>query len=230
MIKAFILTLLAMLAFGSGISSAQKTDTIAAERLTAAKCFESAPSDVMGIIAYNTRLDMLDYFNAGSDRSSTNVFDGECRIKSLNDDCITLDIANGATMQIFVLNADTKSPIVGVIETVDTPISDSKVQFYNSRWEPINNIAIDPALADWLKPKITSDNRKNVEDSLPFIMAVALYDPENATLSFTHQMNDFFVEGNEEADVAHARALAQLKPTITYKWNGKKFVTASSSK
>ncbi len=191
----------------------QPTDSVT---LTAAKCFVEAPTDVLPFASKNTRLDMLDYFRAGSDKESTNDYGGSCRVTAETPQSLSLLATDNISYQIFVLNPTSASPLIGIIETIPTPIPDSRLTIYDSRWQPQSALAIEPKLADWLN----ADGKKSpatVTDAMPFIMASYSYDPATGVLTAAHHMDQYFALGEGDGP------LALLYPEISYQWNGKLF-------
>lgn len=186
--------------------------------LTAEKCLAEAPFEVLPLLGRNVRLDMIDYYHAGSDRESTNDLGGTARITSLTPESITMDYGTGAKMQIFVLDPDSRKPLIGVIETLDSPIADSSMRLFNSRWEPQPG-APEPRLADWLATKDKAD-RALAEEALPYIQATYAYDPATGILTITNNMAAYFALG--EGD----KVMAKLKPELRYKWTGSQFKPA----
>lgn len=196
-------------------------------QLTAAKCFVDAPDEVMPMLPRNTRLDMLDYYRAGSDRHSTNIFEGDSRILAIDSvdgsSSVVFESGTGLRGQIFVLNADSAEPLIGVVETVDTPLPDSSLRIYDKTWQCIGSLLAlpnatvavpSPKLADWLKH---SSDRSAVAESLPFVMATYEYVPSRRALVLKHSMEGYFEK--TEGD----KVLSKIKPQLTYVWDGKQF-------
>lgn len=196
-------------------------------QLAAAKCFADAPDDILPMLPRNTRLDMLDYYAAGSDRSSTNVFEADCRILAIDSvagsSAVTFQAGAGITGEMFVLNGNTPEPLIGVIETVDTPLPDSNMRLFDKTWRCVGNVLLPadgdmllpaPKLADWLKSRA---DRAAVADRLPFVMAEYSYSPKGNALTVKHSMEGYF------APAEGAEVLGKLKPQITYVWDGHQF-------
>lgn len=189
-----------------------------ADRGIAARCFEQAPDQVLPMLSTNTRLDMLDYFEAGSDRPSPNSLGGDARITAADSAFMAFDAGTGEHWQMLVLE-DAKGPshIIGMIETLDTPIPDSHAAFYNSRWEKLGGVFTPPVLADW----VASGSKADVEAvaaALPFITAEYTFDPSTLTLTATPTIARYFVSSDWQA----AEALALLRPSIVYQWDARK--------
>lgn len=190
---------------------------MAQETLTAAKCFAEAPDHVLHAIDKSTRLDMLDYFRAGVEKPSANIYEGVAMVTAESDASLSFTLTENVQAQMFVLNPDSPAPIIGYITTLPTPIPDSSVALFNSRWQPASpKILSLPTLAAWLTPD-GKKHRAEVEDQLPFILASAAYDPQSLTLVFTNNMQQFYTPYDTP------EALGWLKPSLSYRWNGSQF-------
>lgn len=188
--------------------------------LTAAKCFAAIPDSMLEMLTANTRLDMLDYFHAGSDRASQNELGGNARILSEEPYSLTFKYAESDTVQMFVLNPVSKAPLIGMIHTFATPIPDSNVAIYTSSWDKAAVQVPQLLLADWMVKGASSSDRAAVEEALPYILATAAFDPDTSTLTFTHTMDAYFY-GDEGK-----KPLSLLRPSVALKWNGSKFAIA----
>lgn len=189
--------------------------------LTAEKCFVDAPDDVISLIEKPRRLDMLDYYQAQSDKGTSNIYGGECTIERLQEypengsSILEFTSNNGLKYIIFVVNGNTPAPLIGIIEEIPSPILDTQIKFYTKTWEkPTKAIWREPALSDWI---INKTDNELVTEALPFIMYSADYDAKTKVLSLTNNMGAYFVkdEGTEILD--------KLKPKLTYRWDGKQF-------
>lgn len=204
MIRSVMTLCLALFAMAMGAQS------------TATDYFVSAPIGVLPLIDTTTRLDMMDYFHSGSSTESTNTFNGRCVMKSESPESVTFMATDDIKYQLAILPAD-KDTVVVLIETIPTPIPDSRIAFYTSSWRPLGKAPFaEPSLKDWLNDS-GGKARKEVEEALPFIMASYEYFPETSTLVITNNTGRYFTE--EETP----RALALLKASLKYRWNGKKF-------
>lgn len=187
--------------------------------LTAEKCFKEAPGSVLGLIAPNTRLDMIDYYSAGIDKDSQNTTGGPCRITDMQDYSITFTGGNGIEYQMFVLNPNGTTPVIGLIQTIDTPIPDSQLILYRTDWNIIptpNAKALggEPDFTAWVKPAHIKDI-STISEQVPFVMAKYTYHPETSSLTAQNNMDKYFV--NDDTP----ETMSMLKDTITYKWQPK---------
>lgn len=192
----------------------------------AAHCFEQAPQSVLPMLSKNTRLDMIDYFEAGSDRPSATELDGDAFITDMGRTFVNFDCGEGVHCQMFVIDnydidraTGTLSPdyVIGLIETLDTPIPDSRAQFFNSKWDERKGVFAPPSLSDWMASKSKQDIEL-VKNALPFVTAEYSFDPATLTITATLTISRYF----SPSDALAARALSLLKQSIAYGWDYKK--------
>lgn len=214
-----LLTTLLLSLLLAALAYANATNSEDNKGLTAEKCFKEAPGTVLGLISPNTRLDMIDYYRAGIDRQSANTAGGKCSITDLQDYSITFIGGNGIEYQMFVLDPIGNNPIIGLIQTLDTPIPDSALTLYRSDWTIIpttssNALGREPDYDAWVKPTNLKEI-SNISETVPFVLAKFVYDPSASTLTATNNTSSYFVTGDMPD------ALSKLKDKVTYKWQPK---------
>lgn len=219
-----LLTVMGAGIFAPSVTSAANiSDSIS---ITAEKCFREAPSEVLQLITPNTRLDMIDYFEAGMQRASSNAAGGECAMLQVEPKSVTLKAGEGIRYQFFVLDGS-KQSYIGVIETLETPCEESAVKFYTADWTPIDahktGFFREPTLKDWM---LENDKRTLAEarKTLPFIFTSYTYDPAAGTLTATNTMDGYYHPTDTPA------ILSDIRPSITYKWDSKRNAFVMSKK
>lgn len=202
--KSLLLTLIALLVSLS-----------AGAQLTASGAFTTAPADIFPLLDKNTRLDMVDYYNSGLATPSSNRLQGRSAITSLTPTSLTVKITDASSAQIAILPAGNDT-IIAVVSTVATPGLDSTIKFYDKTWRQLtaNKYFTAPGWNDWMAQ---GHDSSEVTAYTPFMLASFFIDTENGTLTATNNLSTFLDEDTYKA-VAPA-----LNPTITYKWNGKRF-------
>ena len=200
------------------LSAAMLCSAASAMAADAREAFLSAPARVIPLLPNNTRLDMLDYFNSGLSSASSNSMKGQSRILALSDQAISIQLTEASQLDIATLPAGSDT-LIAVINTVATPAPDSKLTIFTPGWKSdITATAFTrPAVKDWL----TAEGKKNaqdVESLVPFMLINYSYDPASATLTLTNNTASFM------SDDIYSLVADYLKPQLTYKWNGRKFV------
>lgn len=186
--------------------------------LTAADAFTSAPQNVFPLLDRNTRLDMVDYVKSGLSTPSQNSLQGRSAITELTPQALTVKMSDSSAAQIAVLQG-AKGEVIALISTVATPGLDSTIRFYDSSWKPLDGAAFfsKPGWNEWLTDN-GRENREEVTMQVPFMLASYRIDPASSQLVLTNNLSRFL-----DKDV-YSMIESYLRPSLTYSWNGKKFV------
>ena len=107
--------------------------------------FAMAPDDVLPLLPVNTRLDMLDYYNSGVERPSRDAAGSRAIVTSSTNRRLTFDTGDGSTYELAVYTAG-RDTIVALVETLHYPMADSRVEWYDSRWRPLQPLLGEPGL------------------------------------------------------------------------------------
>lgn len=187
----------------------------ASAQLTAAKAFNEAPQSVFPLLDRNTRLDMIDYFNAGLKHESVNALDGGSIITALSPESMTIKMTDASRVQLFVVPAKNDT-VIGVITTVATPVADSQLKLYSRRWKPLDprKSFVAPLLADWM---IDRGRQAEVEIEVPFMLVGYEFDPATATLTLVNNLGGFL------SDDLFARLSPLMHKQLRYRWDGSRF-------
>ena len=190
------------------------TLTVTAQK-TAADAFTTAPTGIGPRLDQNTRLDMVDYYNSGLATPSANRLQGRSAITSLTPATITVKITDSSSAQIALLPAG-RDTIFAVISTVATPGLDSTIKFYDSNWAPLptDRHFTAPGWNDWMTP---GHDITEITAHTPFMLASYFIDTDAGTLTATNNLATFLDEDT------YKTLSPALRPTLTYKWNGKRF-------
>ncbi|MDE7410510.1 MAG: DUF3256 family protein [Paramuribaculum sp.] len=191
---------------------------VSAAQTPAETAFRTAPRSVLPMLDTNTRLDMIDYYNSSDNKGAANSLGGRSRVTSMKPERIDISMTDATTYSICVIPSGSDS-IIALITTVATPATDSKISFYRSDWTPIttSDIFVKPVFDDWLNAN-GKKNRDEVESTVPFMLTGFDYDPASLTLTITNNTGSFMPKEIYEM------VAGDLYPSLTYKFNGKKFV------
>ena len=225
-----IASAIAALAFGIAAAAASPADTTAdattgahiSATMTAKDAgsaqwfFAMAPDDVLPLLPVNTRLDMLDYFNSGIERPSRDAAGSRAIVTSSSNRRLTFDSGDGSSYELAVYTAG-RDTVVALVETLHYPMADSRIEWYDSHWRPMQPLLPEPGLAAWLTGA-GSKHRAEVEQAIPFMTAEAATDPDAGTLTLTRTIDSYFLP----ADTPDA--LRWLRPSIVYTLRGSRFV------
>lgn len=164
----------------------------------------------------NTRLDMIDYFEAGSSSfSNDDLFNSHVRVSALDDRHVRFDTDTPLSIDSYLLTPGNDSILVSV---VSLPIAAGDVSVYVINLKTGRSLdLISPDYSDWLvKNAEKSTSTAALLATIPYVTASATVDPIANSITFTNTATT--VPGIDLA------ATKWFRPAITYKWNGKKFV------
>ncbi|MDE6651479.1 MAG: DUF3256 family protein [Paramuribaculum sp.] len=202
-----------MLLLGAGAAFAQ---------LSASRAFAEAPQTVFPLLDHNTRLDMIDYFNSGMTTPSKNAMDGKSRITALSPVKLEISMTDASTYELAVLPTSDGDSVIALITTVATPAPDSQMAIFSKDWSRnLTNTAFSkPTLADWLTDE-GKDNIGEVEGIVPFLLVSYSYNPDTQKLEITNNTAKFV------SPELYELVAPSLKKTMSFSWNGSKFVPVS---
>lgn len=181
--------------------------------ITAAGLFIDAPQSVALIDSF-PKLEMIEYFRAGSDHPTSTRVGSQARIISETEGSLEYEIGETATFQIATIPLRQGSVCVALVETLSGAITDSRIAFYTPQWQALDSEKIFPApvLADWLTPE-GRKQQKNLEQDIPFITARYTVDPVAGILTATLTLSDYFVKEDWK------KIAPLLKEELIYVWN-----------
>lgn len=198
-------------------------DTLKTE-LSASDLFVDAPMSIFPTIDPMTRMDMIDYFRAGSEKASKNLIGGDCRILEDTPDKLVFTTSDVSEYLLALLPSRSaeSGKIIMLSRTLKTPAEDSSVSFYDTDWKSIEGVFTMPSLEQWILPE-AKKNRKDVENAVPFIMAKIGYSPDSRSMTLTNKLPDYLPE--EALKVASP----SIRESMTFRWNGKRFILEKQS-
>lgn len=184
-----------------------------ASAVTATESFISAPQELIPLIDPITRLEMIEYFNAGRESRSKNILGGSVGITVMNDEMMAFTENSATTHEIAVLPVGSDT-VVAFISTYALPAHDSKIEFYDTDWKPLpaSRYFRQPSLRDWLTKEGRKDNYR-IENNFPFMISEIIVDPEDGVNLTVRSSLDVF--GSKE-DAATLRRY--VKPELRYRW------------
>lgn len=160
---------------------------------TAADFFKSAPEGRIALLPAAARLDMIDYFDFGSDHDSKNALNGNARLTRMADTEMAFVVDNDIDMQLVVLPVKNDT-MLAVVTTIHSPVADSSIEFFDSSWNRLRRAPfVMPAYKDWL----TAEGKRDptpVEMYLPFLSVKASFDADARQLTLENMAGEYLDE------------------------------------
>ena len=183
--------------------------------------FASEPDDIFITVPHTTRLDLMDYYDSGQRVEINNLLAGGTGLETLDSTYLKIRTSESRTVELLMLQYSRRDTILAVIETVRTPVPDSRLRFFNSNWAPLSSIKPlkkMPTLDDFFLPTANKAKRKELTERLPFtLLEMTFTGDKHDTLTVKHGLQQFL--SKEE----FALFKPYLLPCLTYRIQGAKF-------
>ena len=176
--------------------------------------FIEMPDTLLPLLTDNDRRDMIDFWDARMSASVVNRLDGKSRITALTDDFLSVELSRSSSMQIKMLNVEGGGTLLCIVNTVGAEAYDSRIHFYNSRWERVDGLKFAmPSIVDFFLPSDSVDKALAVSDIYLVKLSLSA-DSDSLKAEYTMPL---YMSRSDSARVA-----PQLRP-LFYRWTGKRF-------
>lgn len=210
--RRFWSIVLVLVAFSSLASSAR----------TIADFFASEPGNIFALLTRTYRLDMVDYYNSGQVVSVTNNLVGEAKLIELDSVYLKVQTSPSRVVEMLLRKAG-KDTVITVIETVKTPVPDSRLTQWNVHWQQYTSDRLFsmPAIDDFFVRKMDRELRADLQDAMIFPLIKLTFKGDNHdVIEASHGLEQFL------APSEYKRFASYLKPSLNYRFNGLKIKPA----
>ena len=171
------------------------------------------------MLTRTNRLDLVDYYNSGQKVAMANNLAGESRFIELDSTFLKLQTSGSKVLEMSMMTAG-KDTVIAVIETVMTPVPDSRITFWNTQWQQYVRTSTffkAPTIDDFIVRKMPRELRNDLQDAMIFPLIQLTFKGErHDTIEATHGLEQF-LEPNE-----YKRYAGYLKPSLSYTVKGTK--------
>ena len=185
---------------------------------TIADFFASEPGNIFPLLTRTGRLDMVDYYNSGKTVAIANNLEGESSLLQLDSAYLKVQTSKNRIVEMRMRTAG-KDTVITVIETVMTPVPDSRLTQWNVHWQRFTSdkLFAMPGIDDFIIRKMPHDLRADLQDAMIFPLIQLTFKGEgHDIIEATHGLEQFLAK--EE----YQRYSSYLKPSISYWFNGLK--------
>ena len=185
---------------------------------TVADLFATEPGTLFPLLTRTNRLDMVDYYLNGQMVAVPNNLAGESRLLELDSTYLNVQTSGSRVVEMLMRTVG-KDTVVTVIETVTTPVPDSRLTQWNSHWQRYTSDKIFkmPSIDDFMVKKMPAELRADLQDAMIFPLIQLTFKGErHDTIEATHGLDRFLVSSE------YKRFEPYFKPSISYNFNGLK--------
>ena len=161
---------------------------------------------------------MVDYYNSGQVVDVPNNLAGEARLIELDSAYLKVQTSGSRVVEMLMRKAG-KDTVITVIETVMTPVPDSRLTQWNVHWQRYisDRLFTMPAIDDFIVGKMPRDLRLDLQDAMIFpLIRLSFTGANHDTIEASHGLEQFL------APVEYKRFAIYLKPSVRYRFNGLK--------
>ena len=180
--------------------------------------FASEPGNIFPLLTRTGRLDMVDYYNSGKTVAIANNLEGESSLLQLDSAYLKVQTSKNRIVEMRMRTAG-KDTVITVIETVMTPVPDSRLTQWNVHWQRFTSdkLFAMPGIDDFIIRKMPHDLRADLQDAMIFPLIQLTFKGEgHDIIEAAHGLEQFLAK--EE----YQRYSSYLKPSISYRFNSLK--------
>lgn len=198
------------------LSLAMMPLTVTARTIT--DFFASELGNIFPLLTRTNRLDMVDYYNSGKMVAIPNNLTGESNLLELDSAYLKVQTSMSRIVEMRMRMAG-KDTVITVIETVMTPVPDSRLSQWNVHWQRYTSdrLFAMPTIDDFIVRKMPRELRADLQDAMIFpLIRLTFTGEKHDTIEATHGLEQFL------APSEYKRFADYLKPTLNYRFNGLK--------
>ena len=185
---------------------------------TIADLFGIEPGTIFPLLTRTNRLDMVDYYNSGQVVDIVNNLSGDSRLLELDSTYLKVQTSNSRVVEMLMRTAG-KDTVITVIETVMTPVPDSRLTQWNVHWQRFTSDKLFsmPAIDDFIVGKMPHELRLDLQDQMIFpLIRLTFTGEKHDIIEASHGLEQFLVPSE------YKRFAQYFKPSIRYRFNGLK--------
>ena len=185
---------------------------------TIADLFADEPGKIFQLLTRTNRLDMVDYYNNGQKVDQQNNLAGTSKLSELDSAYLKVQTSASKTVEMRLLTPGRDTVII-VIETVLTPVPDSRLTVWNQQWQQLKTEKHFkmPKIDDFIDKNMPRELRADLHDAMVFpLIQLAFQGEKHDEIVATHGLEQFLVPDEYKRFASH------LKPSLTYRINGNK--------
>jgi len=185
---------------------------------TVADFFASEPGNIFPLLTRTIRLDLVDYYNSGQVVFVPNNLAGESSLLELDSTYLKVQTSGSRVVEMRMRMVG-KDTVITVIETVKTPVPDSRLTQWNTHWQRYisDRLFTMPGIDDFIVKKMPRDLRDDLQAAMIFPLIQLTFTGEgHDTIEATHGLQQFLVPSEFK------RYEPFLKPSLNYQFKGLK--------
>ena len=191
--------------------------TLTVDARTITDLFPSEPGYIFPLLTRTARLDMVDYYTSGQYVALPNNLGGDSELVELDSAYLKVKTSGSKVLEMFMWTDGRKDTVIAVIETVMTPVPDSRLTLWNAKWQPFytDRLFKMPGIDDFIVKKMPRELRADLQDAMIFpLIRLTFTGEKHDLIEAAHGLQQFL------APSEYKRFADYLRPTLNYRFNG----------
>lgn len=182
----------------------------------------SEPGRVFADLSASTRAEMLAYYIGGRVVPKDTDLGEKAQLDTVTNDYLRITTSVCRSVQMRLLTKGGRDTVVAVVETVKTPVPDSRISFYDTRWRELSAKKVMgrlPQLADFVRRGVDAKRAAAALADVDFpMMTLDFEDPDFGTLVARQRLKEFYSASD------YKRLALVLTDEVRYAVSGAKLV------
>ena len=155
--------------------------------------YAEAPDSIFPLLTKNNRLDQIDFRENNMQAVVKNKFDGRSELLVLTERYLKLQLSERSVVEMRLLSDSTFC----MVQTYNAPASDSRIRFFDSKWNELSQTIERPSVDDFLSEEVDTDTRLALQ-ALPLLKA-SLSEQDNS-ITFELQTSELTREQKQKVE------------------------------
>ena len=155
--------------------------------------YAEAPDSIFPLLTKNNRLDQIDFRENNMQAVVKNKFDGRSELLVLTERYLKLQLSERSVVEMRLLSDSTFC----MVQTYNAPASDSRIRFFDSKWNELSQTIERPSVDDFLNEEVDTDTRLALQ-ALPLIKASL--SEKNNSITFELQTSELTREQRQKVE------------------------------
>lgn len=186
----------------------------------AAQLFVAMPDSLVPSIELNRRKDLIDLFHAGQQAQVATKLGGTAQMTELQENLMALSLSEQSQMLLQCYTTGKGDTLVALVNTVYAPAGDSRLRFFDSRWQelPASKYMHAPSKEEFFlfPDSLTKEQRE--EAMRPVDICLVEYTFETDGSICARQTWEKYLDRQ-----TYERLKPYLRERITLRWDGNRF-------
>lgn len=182
----------------------------------------SEPGRVFADLPANVRAEMLAYYIGGRVVPKDTDLGEKAQLDTVTNDYLRITTSVCRSVQLRLLTKGGRDTVVAVVETVKTPVPDSRISFYDTRWRELSAKKVMdrvPQLSDFVRRGVNANRAAAVLADVDFPMITFDFEgPGFGTLAVRQRLKEFYSASD------YKRLEPVLTDVVRYAVSGAKLV------